>query len=229
MPRPPKQGPTLVTEPPIVEIPEPYTSLTDFRADGLALLEVTEEQLSEVARIEHLFKGIGGQNRVFECLAGSEEKEARLLVALKKRLTNQQAAHVPFEAFCVAAKVTTKRMFGIISQEIMEQSEKATALLAKAMHPEIVQKTIDFAMSPFGEKDRRMLHQNAGFVPVPRTAVTHFHGHVDARTQTQNVALLPSVDDTMRRLSDRFNTMSIATPAPALAIEAVEDDDDSED
>lgn len=209
MPRPPKKpGPTLVPEPEI-SVPQPYVDTRELCVEGLMLLEVTEEQLEEIPKIEHLFRGIGGQAKVFECLAGSEEPEARKLVALKKRLTDRQAAQVPFEAFCVAAGVTTKRMFGIISQEMMDQGEKATALLSKAMHPEVVKATIDNALRPFGENDRKMLHQNAGFVPIPKTSVVHFHGSVDARTQIQNIAVLPPVEDTVRKLNDRFNTMTV--------------------
>ena len=214
MAKSPKKPPTLQ----VVGTPPPvcHRDFDDFASEALALLEVTQEQLDGVPKIEHMFRGIGGTPKVFEYLEGSEEPEARALLSFRARLTERHIAAVPFEAFCIAAGVTTKRMFGIISQEVMDQGEKMTKLLAKASHPQVVQATINNALMPFGEADRKMLHQNAGFVPVPRTSVTHFHGDVDARTQTQNIAVLPPVEDSVKRLNDRFNEQMKTVEMPLL-------------
>jgi hypothetical protein len=191
------------------------------------LLEVTPEAVAECPRIEHLFKGIGGQSKVLEYLSGSEETEARAILAMRGRLTYAQAGAVPFEAYCVAAKITTKKIFGIISQEVMTQSSAATLLLSKAAHPRVVEATIKRAMGPLGTADARMLHQAEGFVPVPKNSITHIHGNVDQRTQVANVAVLPPVEDNVRRLSDRFN--SAMTAPPVQIAEVFDDDEDNGD
>lgn len=165
------------------------------------------------------------KKKVLEYLSGSEEPDARTVMALRARLTQSQADACPFEAYCVAAGLSTKKMFGLISQECYDQATLATALLAKARHPDVVQATIDMALSPLGDKDRKMLHQAQGFVPVPKTAVTHIHGNVDARQQTANVAVLPPFEDSIRKLADRFNTMTVK----AVAAEVVEEDYVEED
>jgi len=188
----------------------------DLAKEALVLLGVKPADLAATPRIEHLFKGLGGQEAVLEYLAGSEEPEARKICELRARLNVRQAAAVPFEAYCVAAGIPTKRMFGIVAQEVSEQAEKATALLAKAMHPEVVQATINYALMPHGDKDRKMMHLHAGFVPTPKSSMTVF-GNVDARQQTQNVAVLPPVEDNVRRLSDRFNSGMVVPSVPLLA------------
>lgn len=188
------------------------------------LLEVTEESLSASAKIEHLFKGIGGPEKVIEFLAGSEEPEARAVVELRGRLNKEQAKAVPFEAYCVAAKIPTKKMFGIIAAEAADQSAKATALLADATHTKVVEATVKNALHPLGTKDREMLHKAKGFVPIPKTAVT-FVKNLDARQQTATVVLQP-VEDTVRRLSDRFNSgMEMPALPPAQEIIDVEEEE----
>lgn len=198
------------------------------RQEAFVLLEVDPVAVSESPRIEHLFRGIGGQAKVLEFLAGSEEPEARDIVKLRARLTAAQAKAVPFEAYCVAAGVSTKKMFGIIAAEAADQSVKASQLLSKAMHPEVVKATIDNALHPLGTKDREMLHKAEAFLPIPKTSVTFIKGNVDARTQTQNVAVLAPVEDSSRRLTDRFNErMTIpAIAAPAVDSDEEEGDDD---
>jgi hypothetical protein len=108
----------------------------------------------------------------------------------------------------------------------MEQSTAVAKLLSKAAHPSIVKATIDAAKRPLGVHDRRMLHQAEGFVPVPKNSITHIHGNVDQRTQVANVAVLPPVEDSVRRLSDRFNT---SMEMPLLAAPSIEEDDEGDD
>jgi hypothetical protein len=207
--------------------PRAAKNKAQLRADAYVLLEITPEDVTACPRIEHLFKGIGGQSKVLEYLAGSEEPEARAVLAMRDRLSYAQAGAVPFEAYCVAAKISTKKMFGVISQEVMTQSSAATMLISKAAHPKVVEATIARAMGPLGTADARMLHQAEGFVPVPKNSITHIHGNVDARTQTANVAVLPPVEDNVRRLSDRFNSAMVAPPAQIAA--AFEDEEDDEE
>ncbi len=185
---------------------------TNLRATALALLEITEADLN-VPRIEHMFKGIGGKTRVLEYLAGSEEPEAREIVKLHERLTKTQAAAIPFEAYCVAAKIPTKKMFGIVAAEVADQGDKAMRLLVKGSKEAIMGAAIKMAKNPLGEADRKMIMQAEGYAPVPRTSITNIHGGIDARNQTQNVALLPSAEENVKRLSDRFNAAIVVTPA----------------
>lgn len=192
--------------------------------EAMLLLEIDAQAVLDSPRIEHLFKGIGGQRQVFEYLSGSEEPEARKLIELRGRLNQKQADAIPFEAYCVAAGISVKKMFGIIAAETADQSAKATMLLSKSRHPEVLQATIDNALTPFGDKDRKMLHQAEGYVPVPKTSVTHFHAHVDQRTTAQAATALPPPEDSIKALSARFATIEV----PALAA-PVEVDDERED
>jgi len=233
-----------------------HKTMNEHRADALVMLEVTEDQLLACPKIEHLILGLAdtryedppqapedvvwteeeppsatrarkAKRKALEYLSGSEELDARTIMALRGRLTATQADAVPFEAYCVAAGLSTKRVFGLIASETAEQSALAMSLVSKARRADVVQAAIDMAMSPLGDKDRKLVLQAEGYAPVPRTAVTHVHGNVDARQQTvqQNV-VLPPVEDSTKRLNDRFNAMVVKPTAPLIEVEAEPEDDE---
>lgn len=196
------------------------------RADALVLLEVTEEQVERTAKIQHLLRACGSYHDLFEYLDGSDKPEARAVCKLRDRLTVEQFASTPFEAFCIAAQVPVKTMFGIIAAEVMDQGNKASNLLLRANHARVVQATIDRSLRFDGTADAKMLHQAAHFVPVPKNTTTIINGDVVA-AKTTNVAVLPAVEDTGRRLNDRF--MEMPMPAQIAAPLDVEDEDDGDE
>lgn len=214
-------------------ISAPAKNRDEYIAEALVVLGISPDDLELSPKIEHLFKGIGGQERIFEYLGGSEDKDARTLLDLRKRLNERQRRHVPFEAYCIAAGLSVKKVFGLISAEAMDQEEMAKQLLFRVRHTEVLQATIDNALDPLGSTDRNMLHKAAGFVPVPKNTVTFVRGNQinDSRqVNTSSITVLPPVEDSIKRLGDRFNeklTEIKALPAPALPIlDAEEEGDD---
>src|SRR5208337_3496433 len=150
--------------------------------------------------------------------------ESRKVLELRTRLNRRQQDAIPFEAYCVAAGVSTKTMFGIICEEVMEQSGAARELVVNASRGAVIQAAIKSAKMVSGTKDREMLFKHDKFLPVPKN--TAIFGNVDARQQTLNVAVLPPVEEGIRRISDRFNTELSAPPARVVEAEAEEVEDD---
>jgi hypothetical protein len=201
-------------------------------AKAYEVLGVTAIDVALVPRIEHLFRGLGGKQKVFEYLAGSEEKEARAIVELRAKVTPDQARVLPFEAFCVAAGVTTKRMFGLIQEEVFAQSRVAAAILKDSSIPHIVECTVRQAKTIAGTQEKRMLLQSGGVLPLPKTVVMPVYGNLNVdqsqKTQVNQYAVLPPVEQAVQRLSDRFNERN-PTVLTALPEAGDEDDEDSED
>ena len=58
------------------------------------------------------------------------------------------------------------------------------------------------------------MHQQAGFLPMPKTQIVSLPGvkSIDARTQTATV-ILPPMEITVRRMADRFGE-KLLPPAP---------------
>ena len=196
-------------------------------AQAYAVLGVTPLDVALVPRIEHLFRGLGGKQKVFEYLAGSEEKEARAIVDLRAKVSPDQARVLPFEAFCVAAGVTTKRMIGLIQEEVFAQSRVAAAILKDSSIPDIVKVTVRQAKTIAGTQEKRMLLQSGGVLPLPKTTIMPVYGNLNVdqsqKMQVNQVAVLPPVEHTVQRLSDRFNER---TPTTMLALPEPDDEDD---
>lgn len=192
--------------------------------DAYLVLDVKASDVQAVPKIHHLLRDSGVLGKVFEYLEGSEEPEARKILDARHRVSDSLASVLPFEAFCVAAGVTTKKAFAIISGEVMDQSAKASALIARSKHPDVVQYTIDQALTPAGTQERKMLHQSAGFLPMPKSAVNMFGNvSIDNSVRTQNVAVLPPVEDGVKRMADRFGEMILVGPAEIPSIEEEEE------
>lgn len=203
------------------------SSEEQLRAEAYELLEISPAEVEQQAKIEHLFKAIGGKDVVFNYLEGSEEPIARKVLEGRRLLDVRQLAAVPFEALCVYAKISPRKMFGLIAEEVAYQTAQASTLLARASHPDVVAATVAMSLLPSGTQERLMLHKAQGFVPVPKNSVTHVHGNqsIDARQQSVAVSVLPPVEDDIRRMSDRFLKV---TPAPPPACMVPQEDPDSE-
>ena len=207
-----------------------------------SVVGVTAQDVLLVPKIEHLFKSIGGKAKVLEYLSGSEDQSARDVVVLRAKLNAEQARVLPFEAYCIAANVTTPRMFGLIAQEIFEQSRKAANLLRDAMFLDIVDYSAKQALTPAGTQERKMFLQSGGMVPVPKTFIMPVSGdvNVDNRQQTVNQTVLTSQEDVVKRISNRFNESAGALAEPSdddlnsmddgpQDPDTEDDDDDDED
>lgn len=172
--------------------------------------------------------------KLWEYISGSDDPDARKILEARSLVPAATADWVPFEAYCLAAGVATKKAFGIVAQEVADQSGKAAALLARANHPDVVSFTVEQALTAEGTAERRMLHQSQGFLPMPKSNILNVYGNaaIDQRNQSANVAVLPPVEDSVRRLHDRFGEMIIESAPPVpLALPPGEDDagDDDED
>lgn len=211
--------------------PKAEKDTEDYRAEAMILLDVKQEDLDASPKIEHLFRGIGGVPKVMEYLSGSEEPEARLILGLAAKLSGRQRQAVDFEAYCLAAGITTKKMFGIISAEVADQSERAAALINKASRADVMEKTALYAQLPAGTKDREMMHKANGYLPVPKNTFNLVKGdQVNDNRQQIAVAVLPPLEDGIKRSSNRFNEI-IAERVKALpaAVEEADLLDDEEE
>lgn len=203
---------------------------TENRGRAMEILEVTQEQLDATPKIEHLLRGIGGKGKVMDYLEGSDEPEARKILDIRRGLTIAEFDSVPFEALCIKAGITTKKMFGIIAAEATDQEQKAAALITRARQAEVVTATVEMALMPMGEKDREMFHKHTGFLPLPKGAVIqNIRNQVNDNSNHQSkteVVILPALESGMKRLGDRFNTLMKEAPKALPEPEILEGDDD---
>ncbi len=206
-------------------------------ADGYERLGITPEEVAAVPKISHLLESISKpwQKKILNYILGSDADESRRFLEVYSSVPPSNRKVLPFEAFCVAAKVSTKRMWEVIQGTVFEQSDSESAMLVAIAHPDIVKDTIKRAKTKFGSAEKKMLHQSRGLVPVPKNNVTFIRDQkntlIDNRDQRQiaNVQMVP-LDERVNRISDRFNeARASAMKALPVPVEVtVQDDEDEE-
>jgi hypothetical protein len=208
----------------------PRKTKAGLAKEAYEILGIHEADVMGVPKIQPLLEQAGVLSKVWEYLAASDDEVARLLLAKLRCLSKSHVNALPFEAFCVAAKVETKKVFGVICSEVYAQTEQTSLLMAASAHPDVVKATIEAAVHPTGSKERAMLLSHSGFVPVPKTSVVNIHGGKNVLGGTQQIAetaALPPIESFIRNVSDRFNE-GHALPAPEV-VDVEEGDDDSEE
>lgn len=182
---------------------------------------ITAEAVESYPVISSLFNDIGGVPAVMEYLRASHIPEAREMIRYWDMYGDSEDGIkelIPFEAYCVAAKCTKKRVLQLIMGEICEQSDMASILMAAAAHPDVLKKTIEVAKSDlYGSSEaRKILHQNRGFLPTPKTQNVNIHGNLNQdnrqdNRQIANVSLseLDLMGEKISKSVDRFNESRI--------------------
>ena len=206
-----------------------YGPTEQMEQAALDKLEVTREDVANVPAIGHILKSAAVDPWPY--LEGSEDINARRLIATRRKMTLTEFRHSTIEAICLSAGVPTKQALSVIMAEVFQQSGRAAELLYAANHQGVVQATIDNAKTPFGASDRKLLLQHQGFAPVPKTNIVKIFGgqNVLGGAQTNQTAVLAPMEDKAKRLQDRFNERLGLPPTGEMAqIEAPEPPEDPE-
>lgn len=196
------------------QINDAYERLGVKPADVEALPKITP--IIEKLPSGHRGKSGGGADKAVEFLRGSGEPDARKWLVVYDALPESVRRLLPFEAFCLAAGLSTKRVLEVITGACFEQSSSTSQLLAAASHPTIVEATIRGAKNTqYGGADRKLLHTAAGFLPQSKTQVNNFFGsnaqqkNVQGNDQSQNVTVpvsaVQGLESKMGKIANRFN------------------------
>ena len=179
-------------------------------AEAYERLGVKETDVSQQPIITHILNELPGKTKkAIEFLRGSGEVESRKWLAVYDSMPVSLRGLVPFEAYCLAANLTTKRVLELVTGACFEQSANVSSLIAKAEHPAVVKATVRAAKKPGGDSDRKMLHLHEGFVPVPKTSVVNVQGDLNANTdnrvQSVSITTIDGINDRIKRVANRFN------------------------
>jgi hypothetical protein len=79
-------------------------------------MEITAEEVANGPKIEHLCRRIGGRMAALRYLECSEELEAKAIVRLQRRMPASWVRDIPLEAYAVWAKISPKKLFGLIAR-----------------------------------------------------------------------------------------------------------------
>lgn len=202
--------------------------MTD-EADAYTFLEIEPAVVAAAPRVSHLFRHIpGGEAGVWEMLEACDSPDARKLLEVRHRLTRRQFDAVPFEAIALAAGMSTKHAFGVVSEAVIENSQDASKLILHAAAPEIMQKAVEHAKGD-GVVERGKLLQAVGLLPRSKNTTTIING--DVVKGNKQTLIMPAVADTSRRLGTRFGVEMAQglLPEPVQEVTVIEPDEDEND
>ena len=139
-------------------------------AEALKRLKVKPESLAAAPQITPFFQNAeGGLPAVLDAMRFSAE-DPEIATFLKKydSIPLSDRERVPWEAIALAANVDLRRLAGSVLFALRDMSVSTVKMIAFSNHPKVMQKTVDYAMMPSGDKDRTMVHRGLGFLPDPK-------------------------------------------------------------
>lgn len=156
----------------------------------------------------------------------TEALEARRIVDLYYGMDKNKRDLIPIEAYCLAAAVAPLTLLNIIVLACQRVSSQTSAMLAAISQPQIVEKTIERALTDDGFDDRVVLHKATGFLPTPKSPSVNVKVNQTAHANAQSVAApmivnAPPPANTVRRLVDRFHEARGLPPASAEPPQAI--------
>lgn len=119
----------------------------------------------------------GGLETMLELCAASADESLRAFAAAVRRKPQHQVRLLAtkggeLEAVCREIGIEPRALVGMVTEEAFAHSHDLTRLVLAIEQPNAVKAAAVYAMLPDGHKDRRMLLQATGAVPVPASHVT---------------------------------------------------------
>lgn len=162
----------------------------------------------------------GGRDRFIEMVqlaAGHGVEEAIKFMVVFADLLPGERQRVSFDDVCAAAGVSQFGLMGKIVSIAMEFGQQVADAVAASFHPAVVHqagrsaKRIGGQHAAVAQRDREMLFQHHGFIPLPRGQSIHVHASAAASSQASAAAAadpsVPSFADTMAALRTPRNTI----------------------
>ena len=206
-------------------------SKSEFRREhAYKKLGISPDDVAKVPKISHVLKKIkGGNAEAVELLRHSKAQEAIDFFKVYEDIPAYLAALLPIEAFCFAAGVDTRTICQLIFNEALDQSNQAARMLTAINLEDLVQTSIDVGKAPLGIKDRENLQKAIGFLPIPdgmKINITNNNSATaTASAQAAASATLPPAEDTIRRMSTRFNQRFMGSESPQAALPEAQEEE----
>lgn len=193
------------------------------------VLEISPDQVNDLPQITHILKKSRVLGELIDFLRGSIDPLAKAYLRRFDSLISQHQKLAPVEAICAAEGIDTIKFLGVIAEAAFTQTRMVSELMAAASQPDVIQATVEGALTPDGDRDRKMLHQHSGFLPIPKTQIVSMPGaRIDNRVQNNQTLVLPTVESDVKKMSDRFNQRLLGDAPESPVIDAEFEDEDED-
>jgi len=127
---------------------------------------------SQLRRIARTGRGAGREDQLaapvspLDYLASSDDPEARKVLERYYSVPESYRRLLRPEDFCHAAGVSPWRVLECITVAAVRQGAQMAAIVAAALQPRVVEKTVERALQDDGTRERMMLLKGTGFLPT---------------------------------------------------------------
>lgn len=167
--------------------------------------------LQNVPRVTHLLsEAEEGLPQVLQALRASGDEDARLFVEKYDSVAPGEIKRrgISWEEISVACGIGPRRLLEVAMWALKEDREAAAAIIRATSLPLVVKKSVQMGLHDRGIKDRRMLFEASGFVPVPSgsvvvnrfTAATQINtGETEVKAEVHS-GELPEMEDDLKAI-----------------------------
>lgn len=142
--------------------PEP----TLRKADALARLGVTEEQLSVAPNLDPILKDTcGGKTRAIDAMRFSDQPLVEQFLAKYDSIPDRDRKSLTFTAIALAAEINVRHLLGEMLLAIREHSVSRVKFIAITAHPDVTRSRVKYAQEVGGFRDRDALDTMLGALP----------------------------------------------------------------
>jgi hypothetical protein len=113
--------------------------------------------------------------KIVDVMRFSEEPCIRQVLSVYDNCPAGDRENLPFEAFVVKAGAKINELIGSIIMTYRAVQTQKSAMMVMARHPDVLNKTIDYAMLPAGHQDRRLIHESTNFAPTSKGSTFNFN------------------------------------------------------
>jgi hypothetical protein len=115
-------------------------------------------------------------------------------------LSDEARRRLDLDSLCRELKMDPFHFLAVVAESAMKYRDNASIIMAAISLPQVVQKSIDVALTDEGVSDRKMLMQHSAFLPMPKgsTIVNTFSANLQNNNEVNSSATtLPSFEKTM--------------------------------
>lgn len=141
----------------------------------------------------------------------SDSSAARFLDAWDALGDNEQLSAAAADAVCEQIGLAPLDLLKAVADATIRFAMYTARLRAAVAMPSIVERSIEVALTHQGVADRKMQLQHSGFLPTPAGSQTNIAIMQANPTPQPAVVTSPKPEETIRRLSERFNSIRAQT------------------
>jgi len=131
---------------------------------------VTAREIESAPPVEEILSYIGNRKKIITVMRFSPEDCIQKVLKVYDATPefDRDKCGIPLEAYILVAGVNPNELIGSVIMAFRSSQAQKSGLIAMKNHPKVLERSIWFGQFKDGYRDRQMMHQAVGFLPVAR-------------------------------------------------------------